>query len=166
VEAIFDDVPRDPQDPLDELVDLGDGSLIVSREVTADGRSLARVNDRTVTVGALAAFGGRIAEIHGQHENQRLFAAERQRALLDRFGGYRELVTAAGEAWRAWRAASARAEELVMDPHELQRRTELLRHQAHETEAAALQTDEAVALAARLQSAAPLCATVGAVGSM
>ena len=103
VEAIFDDVPRDPQDPLDELVDLGDGSLIVSREVTADGRSLARVNDRTVTVGALAAFGGRIAEIHGQHEHQRLFAAERQRALLDRFGGHMDLVVAVGETWRAWR---------------------------------------------------------------
>ena len=76
VEAIFDEVPRDPKDPLDELVDLGEGTLIVSREVTADGRSLARVNDRTVTVGALAAFGGRIAEIHGQHEHQRLFAAD------------------------------------------------------------------------------------------
>ena len=164
VEAIFDDVPRDPQDPLDELVDLGDGSLIVSREVTADGRSLARVNDRTVTVGALAAFGGRIAEIHGQHENQRLFTADRQRALLDRFGGHAELVTAVGEAWRAWRAASARAEELVMDPHELQRRTELLRHQAHEIEAAALQPDEDVALAARVKSVQHLEAIVRSVG--
>ena len=67
VEAIFDEVPRDPDDPLDELVDLNDGTLIVSREVSADGRSLARVNDRTVTVGALAAFGSRLAEIHGQH---------------------------------------------------------------------------------------------------
>ena len=164
VEAIFDDVPRDPQDPLDELVDLGEGSLIVSREVTADGRSLARVNDRTVTVGALAAFGGRIAEIHGQHENQRLFAADRQRALLDRFGGHLELLRGVGEAWRAWRAASARAEELVMDPHELQRRTELLRYQAGEIEAAALQPDEDVALAARVKSVQNLEEIVRSVG--
>src|SRR6266567_543154 len=68
VEAVFDEVPRDPEDPLDELVDLGDGQLIVSREVSSDGRSIARVNDRTVTVSALAAFGRRLAEIHGQHE--------------------------------------------------------------------------------------------------
>jgi len=164
VEAIFDDVPRDPQDPLDELVDLGEGSLIVSREVTADGRSLARVNDRTVTVGALAAFGGRIAEIHGQHENQRLFAADRQRALLDRFGGHLELLRGVGEAWRAWRAASARAEELVMDPHELQRRTELLRYEAGEIEAAALQPDEDVALAARVKAVQNLEEIVRSVG--
>ena len=164
VEAIFDDVPRDPQDPLDELVDLGEGSLIVSREVTADGRSLARVNDRTVTVGALAAFGGRIAEIHGQHEHQRLFAAERQRALLDRFGGYADHVAAVGEAWRAWRAVAARVGELVMDPRELERRTELLRHQAHEIEAAALRPDEDVSLAARVKSVQHLEAIVRSVG--
>ena len=164
VEAIFDDVPRDPDDPLDELVDLGDGSLIVSREVTADGRSLARVNDRTVTVGALAAFGGRIAEIHGQHENQRLFAADRQRALLDRFGGHGELVGEAADAWRAWRAATARADELVMDPRELERRTDLLRHQALEIDTAALQPDEDVALAARVRSAQHLEAIVRSVG--
>ena len=164
VEAIFDDVPRDPDDPLDELVDLGDGSLIVSREVTADGRSLARVNDRTVTVGALAAFGGRIAEIHGQHENQRLFAADRQRALLDRFGGHGELVGEAADAWRAWRAATARSDELVMDPRELERRTELLRHQAQEIDTAALQPDEDVALAARVRSAQHLEAIVRSIG--
>jgi DNA repair protein RecN (Recombination protein N) len=164
VEAIFDDVPRDPEDPLDELVDLGEGSLIVSREVTADGRSLARVNDRTVTVGALAAFGGRIAEIHGQHEHQRLFAADRQRALLDRFGGHMQLLSDVAEAWRAWRAASARAEELVMDPHELQRRTELLRYQAGEIEAAALQPDEDVTLAALVKSVQNLEEIVRSVG--
>jgi len=164
VEAIFDEVPRDPEDPLDELVDLGEGSLIVSREVTADGRSLARVNDRTVTVGALAAFGGRIAEIHGQHENQRLFAADRQRALLDRFGGHSELLSGVSQAWRAWRAASARADELVMDPHELQRRTELLHYQASEIEAAALRPDEDVALAAQVRSVQNLEEIVRSVG--
>jgi DNA repair protein RecN (Recombination protein N) len=152
VEAIFDDVPRDPTDPLDELVDLEEGSLIVSREVTTDGRSLARVNDRTVTVGALAAFGARLAEIHGQHEHQRLFAADRQRALLDRFGGHDVLLTEVADAWREWRAVTAQAAELLTDPHELQRRTELLRHQVHEIEASALQPDEDSALTARLKA--------------
>lgn len=163
VEAIFDEVPRDPKDPLDELVDLGDGTLIVSREVTADGRSLARVNDRTVTVGALAAFGGRIAEIHGQHEHQRLFAADRQRALLDRFGGNIGLVAEVGEAWRAWRAVTAQANELVTDSRELERRTELLRHQAQEIEGSALQPEEDVSLAAQMKAVQNVEAVVGSV---
>jgi DNA repair protein RecN (Recombination protein N) len=163
VEAIFDDVPRDPTDPLDELVDLEEGSLIVSREVTADGRSLARVNDRTVTVGALAAFGARLAEIHGQHEHQRLFAADRQRALLDRFGGHETLLAEVAEAWREWRAITAQAAELLTDPHELQRRTELLRHQVHEIEASALQPDEDSALTARLRAVQNLETVIRAV---
>jgi DNA repair protein RecN (Recombination protein N) len=153
VEAIFDDVPRDPDDPLDELVDLGDGQLIVSREVTADGRSVARVNDRTVTVGALAAFGGRLAEIHGQHENQRVFAAERQLALLDRFGGHTAELGAMAEAWRAWRAVVSEAADLVVDPQELERRLALLSHQAEEIEAARLTVGEDTDLIGRLRAA-------------
>jgi DNA repair protein RecN (Recombination protein N) len=152
VEAIFDEVPRDPEDPLDELVDLNEGTMIVSREVTFDGRSLARVNDRTVTVGALAAFGARLAEIHGQHEHQRLFAAERQRALLDRFGNHEQLLADLGEAWHAWRSVTAQAEELVTDRAELERRVELLRFQIHEIESAALQPGEDESLLVRLKA--------------
>ncbi len=164
VEAIFDDVPRDEEDPLDELVDLNDGTLIVSREVTADGRSLARVNDRTVTVGALAAFGSRLAEIHGQHEHQRLFAADRQRSLLDRFGDHGPVLLRVAEAWRAWRAVTAQAEELVTDPRELQRRTDLLRFQVAEITGAKLQPDEDVALAARLKAVQNLESVIRAAG--
>jgi DNA repair protein RecN (Recombination protein N) len=164
VEAIFDEVPRDPEDPLDELVDLNDGSLIVTREVNADGRSQARVNDRTVTVGALVAFGSRLAEIHGQHEHQRLFAADRQRSLLDRFGGHEELLLAVAEAWREWRSITARAEELVTDPRELQRRTDLLRFQVAEINGAKLAPDEDVALAARLKAVQSLETVIRAAG--
>ena len=78
IEAVFDDVPCDPDDPLDELVAAGDGMLIVRREVSADGRSMVRVNDRAVTVGGLATLGARLAEIHGQHEQQRLFDPARR----------------------------------------------------------------------------------------
>jgi DNA repair protein RecN (Recombination protein N) len=153
VEAIFDDAPRDPDDPLDELVDLGEGQLIVSREVFADGRSVARVNDRTVTVSALAAFGRRLAEIHGQHEHQRLFATERQLALLDRFGGNDALLSAVSEAWRSWRSLVAQAAELVTDPAELERRVELLRHEVAEITDAHLVNGEDEVLIGRVRAA-------------
>src|SRR5918992_3283345 len=51
VDAVFDDVAREADAPLDELLDAADGAAIVRREVGADGRSIARVNDRAVTVG-------------------------------------------------------------------------------------------------------------------
>jgi DNA repair protein RecN (Recombination protein N) len=149
IEAIFDDVPRDPNDPLDELID--EGMLIVRREVSGDGRSLARANDRAVTVGALAGLGARLGEIHGQHEQQRLLLADRQLALLDRFGGLDAAHLA--DLHRAWRASVAGAAELLTDAHELARRVELLRHQADEIASAALAPGEDLEVEAALRAA-------------
>jgi DNA repair protein RecN (Recombination protein N) len=149
IEAIFDDVPRDPNDPLDELIDAG--TLIVRREVGSDGRSLARVNDRAVTVGSLAGMGARLGEIHGQHEQQRLLLPERQLALLDRFAGLD--VARVAELYDAWRSSVASARELLTDAHELARRVELLRHQADEISAAALSAGEDLEVEAQLRAA-------------
>ena len=103
---------------------------------------VVRVNDRSVTVGGLAALGERLAEIHGQHEQQRLLAADRQLALLDRFGELAERVAEVAAVHRAWRATVAQAAELLTDEHELARRVELLRHQVDEITAAGLQAGE------------------------
>jgi DNA repair protein RecN (Recombination protein N) len=149
IEAIFDGVPRDPNDPLDELID--EGTLIVRREVSSDGRSLARANDRAVTVGSLAAMGARLGEIHGQHEQQRLLLPERQLALLDRFGGLDAASVA--ELHRAWRTSVAASGELLSDAHELARRVELLRHQSQEIASAALSPGEDLEVEARLHAA-------------
>ena len=153
VEAIFDEVGFEPDDPLADLLAAGDGLAIVRREVSADGRSLARVNDRSVTVGSLAALGSRLAEIHGQHDQQRLLAPERQLALLDRVADLAEGAAAVAEAYRAWRAASAEASEMIIDAHELARRVELLRHQVDEIRAADPQPDEDAELEQRLRAA-------------
>jgi DNA repair protein RecN (Recombination protein N) len=153
VEAIFDEVSRVPDDPLDELVAAGEGTAIVRREVSADGRSLIRLNDRAVTVGGLATLGGRLGEIHGQHEQQRLLEPARQLALLDRFGELEALVAGVESAHQAWRSAVARAQELISDPHELARRVELLRHQASEIAAARPRPGEDAELEGQLRAA-------------
>lgn len=156
VEAIFDApplAPGDGDDPLAELLDAADDLLIVRREVTSEGRSVIRLNDRAVTVGTLAGVGDRLAEIHGQHEQQRLLKPEHQLSLLDRFGGHLDLVTAVGDAYRAWRAALARMDELVTDAHELARRLELLEHQSGEIADAKLRVGEDAELETALRAA-------------
>jgi DNA repair protein RecN (Recombination protein N) len=151
IDAVFDDVPRETDAPLDDLIE--DGTAIVRREVAADGRSVARVNDRAVTVGGLAALGAKLGEIHGQHEQQRLTEPARQRALLDRYGGLDHLVAAVRDAYGAWRATAAAAAELVTDAHELARRVELLRHQVDEITAVAPTPGEDARLEAELRAA-------------
>jgi DNA repair protein RecN (Recombination protein N) len=153
VEAVFTDVSADEDDPLADVLAAGEGMAIIRREVGADGRSVVRVNDRSVTVGGLATLGARLAEIHGQHEQQRLLAGDRQLALLDRFGELDGRVLEVAAAHRAWRGTVAQSAEMLTDEHELARRVELLRHQVDEIAAAAVQSGEDEALERQLRSA-------------
>ena len=153
VEAIFDAPTSVPEDPLGDVVAAGDGLVIVRREVAADGRSMARVNDRAVTVGGLASLGARLGEIHGQHDQQRLLEPARQLALLDGFAAHAKLVTAVADAYRSWRATVAAGTELLTDAHELARRVELLRHRVDEIASAAPRPGEDAELESQLRAA-------------
>jgi DNA repair protein RecN (Recombination protein N) len=153
VEAIFDAPVLDAADAMADAVAAGEGSVIVRREVAADGRSVARVNDRTVTVGGLATLGEALGEIHGQHDQQRLLQPARQLALLDGFGGSEPLVARVADAHRAWRVTIAASAELLTDAHELARRVELLSHQVSEIGGAAPRAGEDVELEAQLRAA-------------
>jgi DNA repair protein RecN (Recombination protein N) len=138
VEALFDRLPE---------------PLICVREVSAAGRSTARVDDDAATAARLADVAGRLVEIHGQHDQQRLLDERWQRELLDAFGrleGERAAMTAAVDAWRTNQAALA---ELALDPRELARRLELQEHQANEIGGAGLRVGEAAEIRARLAAA-------------
>ena len=82
---------------VDLLIANDAGEQIIVREVHAEGRSVARINDELVTIARLASEIGPRIEIHGQHDQQRLGDPERQRDLLDRWakaGGLRDAVAA------------------------------------------------------------------------
>ncbi|KUF07398.1 DNA repair protein RecN [Leucobacter sp. G161] len=93
---------------VDELGgDLEDGELIMSRTVSAEGRSRAAVGGVSAPVGALGRLSERLFAVHGQSEQLRLKSQTAQRDTLDRFGGealaavlrqYREVHTARAEA--------------------------------------------------------------------
>ena len=70
---------------IDLLMADASGDKIVVREVYAEGRSVARLNDELVTIARLVQEIGSRIEIHGQHDQQRLGDPVRQRDLLDRW---------------------------------------------------------------------------------
>ena len=90
IEALFD-VPRDHPawDILRENgVDASEEEpLIVRREVTAHGKSTARVNGQLVTMATLKSIGETLVNIHGQHEHQSLLRTDRHLEWLDAYGG-------------------------------------------------------------------------------
>lgn len=72
-----------------ELTSLGDGAaeLLVSRTVSAEGRSRVAVAGRSMPVGVLQELGDDLVAVHGQSEQLRLKSPAAQRELLDRFAG-------------------------------------------------------------------------------
>jgi DNA repair protein RecN (Recombination protein N) len=91
VEGIFSIVDRADLIPVLEEYGLWDGEdeqVILSREINAEsGRSVARVNGRAVNSAALREIGGRLVDIHGQHEGLSLFNTRTHGEMLDRYGG-------------------------------------------------------------------------------
>ena len=140
---------------VEALFDSGAGvePLICVRELSAEGRSVARIDDETVTATRLAAVVEPLIEIHGQHEQQRLLSAAWQRDVLDAYGGSGALRARVTEAVRAMRANDAALRELELAPAELERRLELAMHAADEIESAAPRPGEMAELRERLSVA-------------
>jgi DNA repair protein RecN (Recombination protein N) len=139
VQALFDRAPE---------------PLICVREVTAAGRSTARVDDAAVTAQRLAEIAGPLVEIHGQHDQQRLLDGGHQRDLLDAHGRHGELRERVAGAVAAWRANRAALEALEDDPRTAARLLELHEHEAAEIERAGLRPGEADEIRVRLAAAA------------
>jgi DNA repair protein RecN (Recombination protein N) len=138
VEALFDRLPE---------------PIIAVREVSAGGRSTARLDDLATTASRLADEVGPLVEVHGQHEQQRLLDERWQRDLLDAFGGHGVARAAMADAVERWRANRAALAELAIEPRELARRVDLLEHEAGEIAAARLRPGEAAEIRARLEAA-------------
>ena len=138
VEALFD---RSPE------------ALIATRELSASGRSSARLDDETVTAARLAETVGPLVEIHGQNEQSRLLDERWQRDLLDAFGGHDSERRAVAEAVGRWAENRSALSSLVADPREVSRRIELLGHEIEEIQAGHLRVGEAAELRQRLEAA-------------
>ncbi|NNE58659.1 MAG: DNA repair protein RecN [Hellea sp.] len=67
-------------------------SLVLRRLINADGRSKAFINDSPVSVKLLARIGAILLEVHGQHDGRGLLDPTQHIFMLDRFGGYSNLV--------------------------------------------------------------------------
>jgi DNA repair protein RecN (Recombination protein N) len=89
-----------------------DEDLVLRRQIGADGRSRAYVNDQAAGVGVLRELGALLLEVHGQHETVGLLDSRTHRALLDAFGDLQPLRAACASAWRLWRERRAAAADL------------------------------------------------------
>jgi len=152
VEGAFEGLSRALTRRVEALgVDVDEGRIVIRREVSAEGRSRAWINGSPTTIGVLAALGGLLVDLHGQHETVSLLKPETQRDILDAYaqaGTERETVAAAHAALADLREQEA---GLASRLEEVRRRADYLKHVTDEIAAARLKPgeDESLALEAK-----------------
>jgi DNA repair protein RecN (Recombination protein N) len=133
--------------------ELDDGVLLISRTVSAEGRSRAHLGGRSVPVGLLAELADDLVAVHGQTDQQGLLKLSRQRQALDRYAG--DAVTGPlakyAEAYRRLRAISVELDEITTRARERAQEADLLRYGLDEVAAVEPRPGEDVELAAEAE---------------
>ena len=141
-----------------------DGELVLEREILPNGKSRVYVNNRPATVTLLRELAAHLGDIHGQHDQQLLFEASAQLAMLDSFACARELRGRVRELFAAWKQAADEIAKLEGADQEKLRLLDLWKFQRTEVEAAELGVGEDLALDAERrvqQNAGRLLETAG-----
>ncbi|MBU6256189.1 MAG: AAA family ATPase [Chloroflexi bacterium] len=126
---------------------------IAVREVYAEGRSVARLDDELVTVGRLAAEMGPLIDIHGQHDQQRLGDPGRQRDLLDRWSSAEEQRAVVSDLIQRRTALLGELQSLGGSDSRRQALAEVARSERDDLEAAAIRVGEEAELREELRRA-------------
>lgn len=125
----------------EELMDNPD-YVVLMREVRKEGRSVARVNGRTVNVGLLKELGALLIDIHGQAEHLSLLDPRAHLGLLDRYAEVAKPLTEYRQTYHALLNLRRELSDLRKAQADSDRRTEILTYQAEEIEDARLKPGE------------------------
>ncbi len=133
--------------------DLDGPELILSRSVSAEGRSRAVVGGRSAPASVLGDLGGDLVVVHGQSDQVRLRSAVAQRGALDRYAGadLAEALTQYQHAFRRWQANQAELDRLVAEQELRATEADELRAAIAEIETIAPQPGEDAELGARAE---------------
>lgn len=113
ITALFTDLSPGITAKLDELgISHENNEITVTREISADGGSVSRVNQRTASASLLKEIGSMLINIHGQHDNQVLLDSEKHLHILDDFGGDNTLLDAYRETFKELQQTARKLGEL------------------------------------------------------
>ena len=116
--------------------------VVLSREIRKEGRSVARINGRTVNVALLKEVGSLVVDIHGQAEHLSLLDPRAHLGLLDRYAEIAKPLSEYRQTYHALTDLRHELGELRKAQADSDRRLEMLTFQVEEIEAARLKPDE------------------------
>jgi len=125
------------------------GDIFISRKISADGKSVCRVNGSPVPANVLRELGSALLDIHGQNDGRKLLDEGAHLEYLDAFGGHDKELEEFSSLYAKLREKKAEIEKLTMDESEKERHIDTLKHQINEIKAAKLKIGEHNELSSR-----------------
>ena len=119
-----------------------DGSLLINRVITADGRSTCRINGQPVTVSMLRQVGNELISICGQHDSQKLLQSENHIVYIDSLGGTSELLEDYRTVYTKACEIKKELDSLKRNDSDNRQRLDFLKYQIDELERADIQIGE------------------------
>src|SRR5215510_12177196 len=116
--------------------------VVLMREIRKEGRSVARVNGRTVNVSLLKELGALLVDIHGQAEHLSLLDSRAHLGLLDRYAEVAQPLSDYRQTYHALLNLRRELNDLRKAQADAERRVDMLTYQAEEVEAARLKPGE------------------------
>jgi len=123
-------------------IEVEDDTLVLKREIAANGRGRAWINGAPVTATVLAEIGRHLVNLHGQHDAQTLLDAQSQREILDAFGAAESQAALVRSTYGDLAAVRREISALTSRRADAEKRADYLRHVAKEIEEARVSPGE------------------------
>lgn len=149
IRAAFEDVPPAVLDSLEKAGYERSEALLLSREITAEGKSTCRINGMPATAAVLRELCGGLININGQHDSVGLLNPARHEGILDAYAQNSAEYQAYYAIYRELVGVKKTLDAMITDESENQRRIDLLSYQVQEIDDAGLTAGEEQTLESR-----------------
>ena len=149
IRAAFEDVPPAVLDSLEKAGYERSEALLLSREITAEGKSACRINGMPATAAVLRELCGGLININGQHDSVGLLNPARHEGILDAYAQNSAEYQAYYAIYRELVSVKKALDAMITDESEKQRRIDLLSYQVQEIDDAGLTAGEEQTLESR-----------------
>ncbi|MCA6405373.1 MAG: AAA family ATPase, partial [Cytophagales bacterium] len=124
---------------------------VIRREISPGGKSRAFINDTPVTLEIMRSIGGRLMDVHSQHETLELGSRVFQLDFIDSYASNLSLKDKYKEAWKSFVVAKTNFESLQKEAALLKQESDFVKFQLEELTKAELQSDEQEKLESELK---------------
>ena len=144
VTAVFQDISGEVKDKLSDLglKSSDDDSLMITRKISAQGKSSCRVNGSPCTASMLRELSTLLVNIHGQHDSQALLNPDYHYKFIDMLSDSDKAISEYKDCFKKLVSVRRKLKELTVDADEKDRQLELLNYEIKELEEADIKLGE------------------------